>query len=104
MLAYLAGVALVAVAVTACDGGGFGVTSKADREVVEITVRWVPADGIDAACKAAGADDGAQFAACAASGKTRCTILAVQPRSFDDAAGLRTLGHEAWHCFGARHD
>lgn len=32
-----------------------------------------------------------------------CTITAVEPRDFNDGALMALLGHEAWHCFGARH-
>ena len=34
-----------------------------------------------------------------------CEIVAIRPRSFDDAAAIKTLGHELWHCFhGPVHD
>ncbi|HEY4530141.1 MAG TPA: hypothetical protein VIG97_07415 [Luteimonas sp.] len=91
------------VALVGCDGSGRGVTSRADRNDIKVTVEWVAARDVDAVCKAAGAADGERFEACAASGPTTCTIYAVQPRNFEDRAALQALGHEAWHCFGARH-
>jgi hypothetical protein len=32
-----------------------------------------------------------------------CVIFAVEPRNFQDQQRLAVLGHEAWHCFGAKH-
>jgi hypothetical protein len=32
-----------------------------------------------------------------------CLIIAVEPENFQDRERLAVLGHEAWHCFGARH-
>jgi hypothetical protein len=32
-----------------------------------------------------------------------CLIIAVEPDNFQDRERLAVLGHEAWHCFGARH-
>jgi hypothetical protein len=101
-LAYLVLIALC-VAVAACNAPA-PPASLADRGDVHVTVRWVEARAIDAACKQAGAKDGEHFNACAASGPRECTILAVQPRNFEDADALKVLGHETWHCFGARHN
>lgn len=42
---------------------------------------------------------------CAKKSPGSCEIVAVKPRSFDDAAAIKTLGHELWHCFhGPVHD
>jgi len=104
LVSYFALLAL-ALVLASCDGSGptTAATSKADRNDIAITVKWVPANKIDGACKAAGTKDGQHFNGCAASGAKACTIYAVQPRSFADETGLKALGHEAWHCFGARH-
>ena len=32
-----------------------------------------------------------------------CVIYVVQPRNFQDDGRLAVLGHEFWHCLGARH-
>jgi hypothetical protein len=32
-----------------------------------------------------------------------CVIFAVEPNDFQDRERLAVLGHEAWHCFGAKH-
>jgi hypothetical protein len=32
-----------------------------------------------------------------------CVIFAVEPDDFQDRQRLAVLGHEAWHCFGAKH-
>ena len=33
-----------------------------------------------------------------------CEVYMVEPRDFDDEKALETLGHETWHCFGAKHN
>ena len=33
----------------------------------------------------------------------RCVVFAVEPRDFQDRDHLAVLGHELWHCQGARH-
>lgn len=35
---------------------------------------------------------------CAYSHGRSCTIIAYEPRAFDDHRRLETLGHELWHC------
>ncbi len=101
--ACVMGLLVAAAALVACENAGRSVSSRADRNDIAITVRWTDARDVDAVCKAAGATDGERFEACAASGATTCTIYAAQPRNFEDRAALQALGHEAWHCFGARH-
>ena len=100
LLIALAAAAFILIA--ACSDPG-KATSMADRNDIVVTVEWQAPDEVDATCKAAGATDGEHFEACAASGATACTIYAVEPRSFSDHTALKALGHEAWHCFGARH-
>ena len=36
-------------------------------------------------------------------GSDRCVMFLVQPRDFQDRDRLAVLGHELWHCTGARH-
>ena len=36
-------------------------------------------------------------------GITHCEIIATEPKDFEDVNGLALLGHEVWHCFGAKH-
>lgn len=43
-----------------------------------------------------------QVRGCAKMGVSNCTIVAKEPRSFDDKERLLTLGHELWHCFKGR--
>jgi hypothetical protein len=33
----------------------------------------------------------------------RCLVFAVEPTNFQDRNRLAVLGHEIWHCFGAKH-
>lgn len=33
-----------------------------------------------------------------------CTIHVIEPKNFNDVALLAVLGHEVWHCFGAKHN
>lgn len=37
-------------------------------------------------------------------GSEVCTIYFVPPKDFNDRDGLLILGHEAWHCMGAKHE
>jgi hypothetical protein len=32
-----------------------------------------------------------------------CTVFVLEPRGVEDGAMIAILGHEVWHCFGARH-
>jgi hypothetical protein len=33
----------------------------------------------------------------------RCLVFAVEPYDFKDRNRLAVMGHELWHCFGAKH-
>lgn len=35
--------------------------------------------------------------------KSVCILHAIEPNNFNDTAKLAVLGHEFWHCLGARH-
>lgn len=35
--------------------------------------------------------------------KSICIIHAIEPNNFNDLVKLQILGHEFWHCLGARH-
>lgn len=51
-------------------------------------------------------DRGLQHSAagCAWGTTEDCRIVVVQPKDFDDHSRLGVLGHEVWHCLGARHE
>lgn len=48
--------------------------------------------------QACGNDMLAEPLGCALSHGRSCTIIAYEPRSFDDHRRIETLGHELWHC------
>ena len=35
--------------------------------------------------------------------KSVCTVFVMPPKGADDSTMIAILGHEVWHCFGARH-
>lgn len=98
---------LVGLCVPSCDNvsGGKGVQpqllTRASREAVLMIPNWQ----LDAAAVAAICGPG--LVACTRrlerNGMTVATITAVEPRDFNDFNALETLGHEAWHGFGATH-
>lgn len=58
----------------------------------------------DAKCKALGLHGDAQACARSDPGNPAvCEIYAVEPHGFRDHDRLATLGHEFWHCLGAKH-
>lgn len=36
-------------------------------------------------------------------GSDRCVMFLVEPKDFQDRDRLAVIGHELWHCLGARH-
>lgn len=72
-----------------------------------IAVNWV--EDVDAIAKACNGEMGAIIVGCAhvefiEADTSVCTIWAPQPHDFNDLVRLVILGHEVFHCFGARHD
>ena len=76
--------------------------TPSDRSVSTIQVEWLQPSQVNQKCREIGYKGG-EVEGCAAVSSTRCTIYAPMPKSFNDKAGLQLLGHEAWHCFGAKH-
>jgi hypothetical protein len=73
-----------------------------------IKVIWESRLRIDDICQSLGTRDGGtgHYNACSKSSDNDinvCEIHAVRPDDFDDSRALEVLGHEAWHCFGAKH-
>lgn len=103
-------IALSTFVLMSCDSPSsrqYELVSKDDRRSTTIEVTWIPKDRISAKCISLGAQDGRVYRGCARSHPkdvTICEIYAVQPRDFDDRDALYHFGHEAWHCFGAKHD
>lgn len=78
-------------------------TRQATRGTATIHVRWVRSK-LEAhkACSDAGAQ-GFNIG-CAFGTSDNCTIIMAQPADFNDIEGLTLLGHETWHCLGAKHE
>lgn len=77
------------------------IISKASDERVVMYPRWKATQAeVEAVC-------GPRRLACARRERIGdewyAYITALQPRDFDDTERLETLGHEAWHGFGASH-
>jgi uncharacterized lipoprotein NlpE involved in copper resistance len=117
----LVAVALCSLIIVGCqpasDGmsGQYKTTSKDRWEDATVHVNWVrDQTALNEKCQSFAAkytgNHPAQFGACTlvvSDGKSStgtCEIYAIRPRSFNDNANLRVLGHEFWHCLGATHD
>ena len=61
-----------------------------------VDVQFVPDEA--ALRRACGDDMKAEPLGCAKSHSKSCTIVAYEPRSFDDHRRVETLGHELLHC------
>jgi hypothetical protein len=75
-----------------------------------IQIIWKNKSEINEVCTLLGANDGVgagpAFGGCSRSNPhdvSICEIYAPRPENFDDSIALENLGHEAWHCLGARH-
>lgn len=74
-------------------------TSKAIFDQVNLKVNWVTnIDVIAKACESRNTTYG-----CAVKNGSSCVIYVVEPIDFNDVPKLAMLGHEVWHCLGARH-
>lgn len=82
--------------------------NRANRDKISIEVHWVSKSKISDKCKQLGAKPLTNtYAGCARSkpsDKSICEIYVVQPNGFNDDYRLEILGHEVYHCLGAKHD
>jgi hypothetical protein len=97
-------------AMTACgpQQGQYDTIKKSDRTFTSVQMHWVAASDINQVCSKLGASDGSgdTYTACALSDPQNpgvCDIYTVEPDSFDDTPNVTLLGHEMWHCLGAKH-
>ena len=113
-LAALAGsiVGLVSCGQQAWESKQYDTLNRSKWTTATIEVHWISADRISDVCKSLGTKDGGGnpatnvYGGCARSkpGNIKiCEVYAVEPRDFDDLEHIKHFGHEAWHCFGARH-
>lgn len=70
----------------------------------EVTVVWRfgSSEWVNTMCNWKG---GATIHGCAVLDEkaARCAVFLVAPRHFQDVDRLAVVGHEMWHCFGAKH-
>jgi hypothetical protein len=80
------------------------LTQNATVNRTTITVHWT--DDVDEISRLCGSDKiyvGCADVVMVSPTTSRCTMWLPQPKDFNDEVRLKILGHEAWHCFGARH-
>jgi hypothetical protein len=79
------------------------LTQRATVKQTTVYVQWVrnKAEG-NRICASKGAPE--YSGACAYGTTDSCNIVAIQPRDFNDTEALAVLGHEFWHCLGAKHE
>lgn len=100
-----------AVILAACSPSStntYETTNKAQWGTATIEIHWMHTQAdVDNFCTSLkDMGGGNHYGACARSKPSDikiCEIYMVQPDNFDDTKNLATLGHEAWHCFGAIH-
>lgn len=74
--------------------------NKSSLTEVTVAVKWVKTvDQLNSVC---GSPNRLTYG-CAISLGNHCTIHVIEPRDFNDVPLLAMLGHEFWHCLGARH-
>ena len=109
-------IAFVALLLAACSPSGnqefYETLNKSKWNQITIQMHWLPSmAAVNEKCLSLGTKDGPDsavkaYGACARSKPddiSICEIYAKEPDSFDDEKQLTNLGHEMWHCFGARH-
>lgn len=102
---------LICLMLTACNdstSNRYDTVNKDTWTKTTIKVIWVNKSEIDKVCSDLGTKDGggAQYGGCARSSPLEvnvCEVYAPQPENFNDDTALVNLGHEVWHCFGAKH-
>jgi hypothetical protein len=100
-------------ATTATTSGAFQYARDVgSREAVnlaekkgEVTVVWRygPAEWVSTMCGGRLGDTHVHGCAMRDPGSDRCVLFLVEPKDFQDRERLAVLGHEFWHCTGARH-
>lgn len=98
---------LVLIAAFACERKVHGyssqpvTTQRAVGETTQLTVHFVrDVDEILLFCPHL---TGGTYYGCSKQGLGTCDVYLQQPSDFNDVSRLATLGHEVWHCMGARH-
>lgn len=105
---FILSIMLVIIACSPSSTNQYETINKARWSTTTIEVHWKNSTEINDICRTLGANDGSggNFRACARSKPENlaiCEIYATQPSNFDDEETLSILGHEVWHCLGARH-
>ena len=112
VLLPLAAAALCAAACASVDDSFSYARDVGSREVTraaedhgEVTVVWKfgPPEWVTRMCRAQPWQKGVFGCSMRDTGSERCLVIAVEPHDFKDFDRLAVLGHEAWHCMGARH-
>lgn len=79
--------------------------TKSTTTTVKVYVQWH--ESVDSITKACSDNKNILIYGCAVSFTSKensiCIIHAMEPKNFSDAPKLAILGHEFWHCLGARH-
>lgn len=76
---------------------------RATVKQTTVYIRWVNTKAeANRICASKGAPE--YSGACAYGTTDSCNIVAIQPKDFNDTAALAVLGHEFWHCLGAKHE
>jgi hypothetical protein len=107
----------LALSLSACQpssptGVVYNMTSKSTWNTKTIEMHWMNEKQVNDTCiqygtTSGGTGAGIGYEACARtkpSDPSICEIYAVQPSNFEDTKNLSTIGHELWHCMGAKHD
>lgn len=78
--------------------------SKSTRKESRITVEWMDTrHAVGQRCHEAGAPAEYEVYGCAVQEADQCKIILTEPRHWRDNYTLAHLGHEVWHCLGAKH-
>ena len=113
-LLFIAALGLPACATTSVgDEGGFQYardvgSRKAtrvaeDRGEVTVVWRFGPADWVNNMCGGKPGANDVFGCSMRDPGSDRCVMFLVAPKDFQDRDHLAVIGHELWHCQGARH-
>lgn len=101
---------VIVLTIVACNqqSSQYDTISKATRQSTTIELHWVAKNDISDVCTRLGAKDSRSglYNGCARSKPSDlsiCEIYVTQPNSFDDTVAIAALGHETWHCLGAKH-
>jgi hypothetical protein len=108
MIKILIVLALALVGCQKAPSDRYETVNQARWKTVTIEMHWGAKEDITSVCQSLGASDSPSniYNGCARSKPDDvniCEIYATQPNKFDDTADLAVLGHEVWHCLGAKH-